>query len=259
MIGIYKITSPSGKLYIGQSCDIKNRFRQYRSLSNTKNQTGLNNSFKKYGIKNHVFEVIELCQFDQLNIRERYWQEFYNVLSDGLNCKLTSTEEQKCVLSDETRLKMSIKLKGKQAWNKGTAKIKIKNPNANKVINIETNEVYNSLLDACNKHGLVYSTMHDKLSGRKKRVNNTSFRYLKEELNNSKYPYDFEDKRFKKVIHIETGIIYENIKTACEDTTYKYFNFWDKLNNKNGASNDTGFEYLSNHLSKKEKNQLSLF
>lgn len=29
--GIYKLTSPSGKVYIGQSINLKNRFRHYKS------------------------------------------------------------------------------------------------------------------------------------------------------------------------------------------------------------------------------------
>lgn len=245
MKGIYKITSPSGKIYIGQSTDINKRFKQYKYLFNTRNQVALHYSFKKYGIENHVFEIIEECEFDLLNERERYWQDFYNVIDEGLNCKLTSTNIKKSVLSENTKQKMSIKLKGKKAWNKGTAKIKIKNPNAHKVINIKTNEVYNSLLDACNKNGLVYSTIHDKLSGRRKSINDTDFRYLNESLNNSKYPIYKKDKRFKNIIHLETGIIYENIKIACSKTSYNYFTFWDKLNNKRGIKNDTGFQYLN--------------
>lgn len=36
MIGIYKITSPSGKVYIGQSVNIERRFLDYKkSLKNT--------------------------------------------------------------------------------------------------------------------------------------------------------------------------------------------------------------------------------
>ena len=34
MIGIYKITSPTGKIYIGQSINLKRRFRDYKKLTN---------------------------------------------------------------------------------------------------------------------------------------------------------------------------------------------------------------------------------
>ena len=43
-------------------------------------------------------EVIEECEIGQLNERERYYQEFYNVLSvNGLNCQLVKTNDKKYV------------------------------------------------------------------------------------------------------------------------------------------------------------------
>ena len=61
MIGIYKITSPSGKVYIGQSRNIENRFLQYKN-KHCRFQFRLYNSFNKYGVENHVFEIIEECE-----------------------------------------------------------------------------------------------------------------------------------------------------------------------------------------------------
>ena len=102
MIGIYKITSPSNKVYIGQSNNIEKRFKQYSSLSQTKLQKRLHYSFKKYGIKKHTFEIIEQCDVELLNERERYWQEYYNVLECGLNCILTNTKDSIKVYSKES-------------------------------------------------------------------------------------------------------------------------------------------------------------
>lgn len=102
MIGIYKITNPSGKVYIGQSINIDKRFKNYRSISQTKGQVMLHNSFKKYGIDSHVFEVIEECTAELLNERERHYQDFYNVLNGGLNCILTNTSDNIKVYSKES-------------------------------------------------------------------------------------------------------------------------------------------------------------
>lgn len=102
MIGIYKITSPSNKVYIGQSIDIDKRFNQYRSISQTRKQKRLHHSFRKHGIDNHIFEVLEECSIGSLNQRERYYQDFYNVLEFGLNCLLTDTNECIKVYSKET-------------------------------------------------------------------------------------------------------------------------------------------------------------
>lgn len=113
MIGIYKITSPSGRVYIGQSIDITKRFLQY-TRSEYKKQIRLKRSFEKYGINNHTFDIIETCLQEELNIRERYWQDFYNVLEKGLNCVLTETNELPKIMSKEIKDKISNSLLGKK-------------------------------------------------------------------------------------------------------------------------------------------------
>jgi group I intron endonuclease len=87
MIGIYKITNPNNKIYIGQSIDIEKRFKQYKSLD-CKRQPKIYNSFLKYDIEQHIFEIIEECLVEQLNEREIYWKQYYNTISEGLNCEL---------------------------------------------------------------------------------------------------------------------------------------------------------------------------
>lgn len=49
IIGIYKITSPLGKVYIGQSHDINNRFKYYFSMR-CSGQKHLYNSLKEINI-----------------------------------------------------------------------------------------------------------------------------------------------------------------------------------------------------------------
>lgn len=114
MIGIYKIISPNNRIYIGQSTDIESRWKDYnRKLP--KSQTRLNRSFIKYGVENHIFEVIEECTVSELNDKERYYQDFYNVISNGLNCRLTCTGDKSGKLSDEMKLNLSISKKGNKS------------------------------------------------------------------------------------------------------------------------------------------------
>ena len=88
IIGIYKITSPSGKIYIGQSVNWERRHQEYQRLQ-CKNQRKLYNSLLKYGVEQHIFELIEECPLEQLNEREIYWGEYYEVLGkNGLGLKL---------------------------------------------------------------------------------------------------------------------------------------------------------------------------
>lgn len=114
MIGIYKITSPNNRIYIGQSINIQSRWNDYKRRT-PKRQQRLSRSFIKYGIENHLFEVIEECSDLKLNERERYWQDFYNVLELGLNCVLTNTNDKSGKMSKESILKMSIAQKGNKS------------------------------------------------------------------------------------------------------------------------------------------------
>lgn len=54
---IYKITSPSGRVYIGQSMDVEKRWASYRN-GYSKKQAKLHASFLKHGVDTHVFEVL---------------------------------------------------------------------------------------------------------------------------------------------------------------------------------------------------------
>ena len=113
MIGIYKITSPSNKVYIGQSKDIDTRWKQYETL-NCEGQTRLYNSLKFHGVENHIFEKIEECDEKDLNLVERKWQDYYDVIGEfGMNCLLTKSDDKSGKLSEETKLKMSISAKKK--------------------------------------------------------------------------------------------------------------------------------------------------
>ncbi len=138
MIGIYKIISPTNKVYVGQSVDIERRFNSYKKLQ-CKGQPKLENSFKKYGVENHKFLILVECSIENLNSVEREMQEKYNVNSkNGLNCILTKTEDISGILSDETKQKMSEAKKGKifsaehklklsEAWKKRIVSDETKN------------------------------------------------------------------------------------------------------------------------------------
>jgi group I intron endonuclease len=90
--GIYKITSPSGKIYIGQSINIVKRWNEHKLSKDNKK---LHNSLRKYGSDSHIFEIIEECDTSSLNDRERFFQEKYNVIGvNGLNHKLTNTSDK---------------------------------------------------------------------------------------------------------------------------------------------------------------------
>jgi group I intron endonuclease len=82
MIGIYCITNPSGHIYIGSSNNIQRRWKQYKRL-NCKQQPAIYNSFIKYGVENHQFDIhLECAEQDLL-----YFEQLYiDGLKPELNC-----------------------------------------------------------------------------------------------------------------------------------------------------------------------------
>jgi group I intron endonuclease len=76
MVGIYKITNPSGKIYIGQSINIDKRKSKYVA-NHTQGQPKIQRSITKYGWEKHEFDIIEECAIEQLDERETYWKQHY--------------------------------------------------------------------------------------------------------------------------------------------------------------------------------------
>lgn len=85
MIGIYKITNQiNNKSYIGQSIDIKRRWRDHKSKWVNQDYP-LQKAFKKYGIENFSFEVLEECKIEELNEKEIYYINKFNSYNNGYN------------------------------------------------------------------------------------------------------------------------------------------------------------------------------
>lgn len=88
MYSIYKITSPTGRVYIGLSKNIKQRFKDYRKLK-CSDQPKLFRTFKKYGVRMHSFTVIhkqipDVCEAKRLE--RLYISLFKSNSKKGLNC-----------------------------------------------------------------------------------------------------------------------------------------------------------------------------
>ena len=124
MTGIYKITSPSKKTYIGQSINIERRWENDYKKLKTKSQPKLFYSFKKYGFKNHTFMILEECYLEQLDEREIFYkQQFINKFGwkKALFCQLIDGKGGS--KSDETKQKMSFYAKNRTSiHNKNISK-----------------------------------------------------------------------------------------------------------------------------------------
>jgi group I intron endonuclease len=109
---IYKITSPSGKSYIGQTIEFEKRMKRH---SRGKDETKLSRSIKKYGWEAHIVDILweGLCTKEQLNSLEVEFIKLYDTLHNGLNLTEGGEGARGMKHSEETKAKISATRKGK--------------------------------------------------------------------------------------------------------------------------------------------------
>lgn len=89
--GIYKITHiDSGKSYIGQTVNMKDRWRTHLKRGLGIEAPSSNKFYQSmYEIKpwNFTWEVLETCKKEELNEKEKYWIDFHQTNTWGWNSK----------------------------------------------------------------------------------------------------------------------------------------------------------------------------
>lgn len=86
--GIYMWVSPSNKVYIGQSRDLEKRKKTFTKVSAVYTSAGsaIDNARKKYSdFSKWKYLVLELCEEQELNEKEKFYIEKYNSFEDGYN------------------------------------------------------------------------------------------------------------------------------------------------------------------------------
>ena len=159
MIGIYKITNPEGKVYIGKSNNIERRFEQYKQFQH-KHQPALYNSFKKYGWANHEYIIIEECNEDIILDREKYYINEYKQSIMTYNKSLNKTQGSgKGIkkITEADKIVRSNRLK--QMWKEG----KIVGRKGRKFIDVKTNKQYNSVAECVKDLNISSTKVHNNL------------------------------------------------------------------------------------------------
>lgn len=194
MIGVYKITNPAGKIYVGSSKEVEVRFKRYKKLQ-CKAQPKLYNSLKKYGPENHIFEIITECKELELFKLENYYGLQNNCLDRnvGLNLLLPGIDDIKIIISKENRetrsksrlgkkateeakINMSLSQLGRKHSTNTKEKMRLSNKNTKLVLNTETGIYYYGCKEAGESMNIHNKTLRNKLNGSKK--NNTKFIYV---------------------------------------------------------------------------------
>lgn len=116
--GIYKITTPSGRLYIGQSKDILHRWYRYKTYQCPR-QPMLFASLKKYSSENCVFEILHELPCDVSRDVMNNYEELYISLYKTAGIELLNLNEgghKNQELSESTRQKLRESATGKKYW-----------------------------------------------------------------------------------------------------------------------------------------------
>lgn len=110
---VYKHTSPSGKCYIGMTCQTMDR--RARGGDGYRGCSAFYNAIQKYGWDNFTHEVLvgglsfeEACELEQRFIR------LFDSLTTGHGYNLENGGRVNCRTSDETRAKISKTLTGRK-------------------------------------------------------------------------------------------------------------------------------------------------
>ena len=123
MCGIYCIENLiNGKKYIGQSIDIEERIKHHKTLLNSEvtvhTNAHLQNAWNKYGSENFKFYVLEECDKNELDDKEKYWSEFYDVydMEKGYALKTAGQGFGNRIISEEVRQKISEANRGENNY-----------------------------------------------------------------------------------------------------------------------------------------------
>lgn len=233
MIGVYKITNPSGAVYIGSSKHMLKRFKQYKYLRHNE-QCKIRNSIMKYGYENHLFEIIEECDIDILLERERFFCLKYDVLNRiNLNLRIPKLGSKQISTSKEALDKISKTHKGKKLSEHQKQRliesIKGKKQSAE---HIEKRKMFGS-----------NNPMFGKVGAFKGKKHTDEAKIKMSEPNKGKYLG--LNNNAKHVIDINTGIIYSSVKEVSILFNINYSTLKSYLN-KSKLKNKTSFEFVDN-------------
>lgn len=166
--GIYKITNMlNNECYIGKSIDIDRRWKQHKYRYDKAELKCYNyhlyRAFRKYGIDNFNFEIIEICDKDKLIGLET---KYFNIYKPSY-CMQTPKSDVKCY-DERWREKCREGWKGKSDESKKAALINLSKGKGARLdkkpimaIKLSTNEEikFESLTDAQNALGIPKSSI----------------------------------------------------------------------------------------------------
>ncbi len=145
--GVYKITAPNGKEYVGRSKDVMKRWKSYHYENWQCSGPKLVESIKEFGVDEHIFELVEECCEGDLNNRERYYINLWQTDINGLNSKVGNKVGFKHTETTKAAMRLA---KSKAIGNRS---YKGKEFKGHKVRNTQTGEEWISVSQCARHYG----------------------------------------------------------------------------------------------------------
>ena len=211
VVGIYKLTSPSGKCYIGQSKDIYGRFRGHKSDTKRKHQK-LYYAIRKYGYGNFKKEILEECPIGVLDIREIYWINYFDSTNNGYNCDVGGQIHKTFSEEHKEKLRQSAIKQNKEGRGAPSIEFYI------------DDMLYKSITDASIKLNIRHKTVHNRLNSTNLKYSN----YLYKDVNRRplRKPRVWQSKPFQI-----NGVVYNTLKDASHELDISETTLMRKLKN----------------------------
>lgn len=115
--GIYRfVNTINGKSYVGRSVNLRHRYIEHIGLlkKGIEPCTALNNAWKKYGQDAFIYEVVCLCEPNELNQKEEEYIELYDSFNNGYNCTKGGSGMLGYHHTDEAKEKIGVAFRGKK-------------------------------------------------------------------------------------------------------------------------------------------------
>jgi len=203
--GIYKIENKiNGKVYIGQSVDVYRRLKKHIwEIEN--NNSVLYKAFRKYGVENFSYELIEECDVKQLDEREVFYIQKYNSYigaenSNGYNLNIGGGVNRGWIPTEENRNNFrNANIGGKSHFARKT---------------ICDGIIFDCAKDCAEYFNIPYSSIKDWLSGKSKMPlewYQKGLRYIDKEM----CDYDYQKPKNIKVSY--NGKTYDSIRKFCDE------------------------------------------
>ena len=260
MIGIYKVKNIiENKIYIGQSKDLEKRKRSFFNFE-TKRYGGRLIDIKRQEYNKSEFweyNILTTCNKDDLNKLEQFFIKQYNSnkFKNGYNISGGGKGNCGIKLSNETKMKISLKLKGRKFTNEHKIKMcgprnlpKRKNGKVILSLDVFNGNVkkYSSITEACDLNNYENpSAITSACRGRQKTYKGLIWFYYN----------DYKDRnlRLKKINNVILKLKKSNIIVQIDKNTNKIINEFNSIsdivkyfNFKNSTNISNTCRYIQN-------------